>query len=214
MRLIHKIIILSFMMVSVGKYRALAEPTTSPFYGTISKKTLDKLNSNVIKISPDFFNDRSVLISTINDIERYLNSMDAKSRAYGSPKVLQISIVSGGGSVSLYRYFDRVIGGRFKKAHVICNVGFAMSMAFTFMINYCDERILEVDSSVGQHQVYMSLFGIVIRNDNSRRISRELSDIEAEVLGLDYDYWYYISREHGDKYFDNIEVKEFGIKTN
>ncbi len=180
----------------------------------LSKGTQDKLNSNVLLVGETFFTNRTEFEFMSDNIERYLDSLEPRFKAFGTPKVIDISIVSGGGRVSWYLELDKRFGKRLKEAHVRCTVGFAGSMAFTFLINFCDERLFSHDTIVMQHQVYASFFGMAIYTKDTVELSKYFSNIEAMSLGISRKKWYEVSRNNGDKFFNRSEEYKFNLRTN
>lgn len=209
LRIITEVLVL----VACLAYMSIPQANDS-WRSTLSKHTQDVLDSNMLIIEEDFFTNEDTFESTVDDIERYLESLSPRHRAYGIPEVIELSILSGGGRVDFFEELQDRIGYRLKAAHVKCNVGVAASMAFTFMLHFCDERVFERDTKVIQHQVYISFMGWKIFTQGTIELSHKYSDMEAEALGINKDMWYEVSREHGDKWFSTLEEFVYKLKTN
>jgi len=192
----------------------LRTPDVPDYMSGFSSEMIAKLKSNVLIVGPEFFTDRNEFDRVSDDINRYLDSLEPRYKAWGTPKVIDISIVSGGGRVSYYEDLVAAMGNRLRAAHVRCYVGVAGSMAFTFMLDFCDERIFFSDTIVMQHQVFMSIYGIKIFTRSTVRLSHKYSDLEADRLGIPRDMWWAISREQGDKFFSPNEQFVYRLKTN
>jgi len=204
------LIVLSLMVVAFN----LRTPDVPNYMNAFSTRTQNKLKSNVILVGPKFFIDRSEFNSVSDHIARYLDSLEPRHKAWGIPKVIDISIVSGGGRVSYYEDLVAAMGTRLRTAHVRCHVGFAASMAFTFMLDFCDERLYFPETVVIQHQVYISFYGIKLFTQGTVRLSRKYSDLEATRLSLPKEIWWKISREQGDKFFTKNEQLVYRLRTN
>jgi len=182
-------------------------------YSRSSKFNLRKLNDHSIVIGEDYFTNQQVFSETSAALLREAVTALTKKKAWGFEPHIKIAINSGGGYVS---FFERlaVADGALLEAYIVCTVSTAASMAFTFMIKYCDERIMLPDAYILQHQVYyQNLFGGRRYDDNTRRIALRHSDLEAKVLDIDRDKWFDISRENGDKVFTKDELIKYKIAT-
>lgn len=175
----------------------------------LSNKSLRIINSHDIIIDDSFFmmggSAQYVVMRQLmplifdNKLKEVLGTHDSSIR---------IAFMSGGGMVSIY---DTAMGFKeIKKAYIICTIGSAQSVAFTYMMQICDERIILPNAELMTHPVYN---GNNTRTDGTRSITVKHSDGEAKILKIDRDKWYDISRNQGDKYYTPDEMIKYGIDT-
>lgn len=176
-------------------------------------RRLNTLKHTQVVIGTEYFRDEAVFENTNATINRLLDTADTKRRAYGYEPEISVGILSGGGRVDFYEKFSERYGERLRAAKVTCTISFAGSMAFTYMLEFCDEREFMGDTLIMQHRVYYSLFGYKFFNEATEELSKKFSSIEADRLGVDDMVWFYVSREQGDHYFDSSEIKEFNLAT-
>ena len=101
-----------------------------------------------------------------------------------------------------------------KDVKVVCTVSSAASMAFTFMVMFCDERLILPDAYIMSHSIFY--YGILFKkmfNDNTKRYTIKYSDSEAAKLGHNKEFWYIFSRMNDDKEYTEEEMLKYGIAT-
>ncbi len=147
----------------------------------------------------------------IKKIKFLLDSRSAKGKAFGYYPIIKVGLLSGGGKTVLYDDFAEAYGDLLRNAEVHCEVSIAGSMAFTFMVDFCDKRRFTEDSIVIQHKVFMSILGMKFFNEDSERLTLKYSNLEADRLNIDPMKWYFISRMDGDHYFTNEELKKYNL---
>lgn len=179
-------------------------------YAEQSLDNLREINNHNIIIGDMYFLSQGNFHAVNKQIyQAILHSLEMQ-KLFGVDEPIHIALQSGGGYVHLYEMVSRA--KLFKQAYIVCTVSKAESVAFTFMMNFCDERIILKDAVVMTHKVYIS--GLLkYFTDSTQRFTVKHSDSEAAVLDLDKDEWYKFSRENGDKYFTVEEMKKYKIGT-
>lgn len=181
-------------------------------YGSISNNSLREINKQEVVIDAYFFRDDSTLQTTTTKLLALIKRNHHIYMSTGIKVPVMVGISSGGGYTSFFDYL-MLLEKPLRQAYIVCTVSKAASMAFTFMINFCDKRIILKDAVIMQHRVYKkTLFGKMF-DDNSNRLSVKYSDMEAKVLGIPKDKWFKISRGKSDKYFTRDELVKYGIAT-
>jgi len=204
------LIVLTLALISLGIFGAY-NSTRSKYvdHYVLSNKSLRIINSHDIIIDDYFFmaggSAQYVIMSQL--MPRILENK--LQETLGVPtKPIRVAFMSGGGMISMY---DTAMKFKeIKKAHIICTIGSAQSVAFTYMMQICDERIILPKAEVMTHPVYN---GNNTRTDGTRSITIKHSDGEAKILNIDKDKWYDISRNQGDKYYTPTEMLKYGIDT-
>lgn len=177
-----------------------------------SEFNLRKINEQGIVIGEHFFLDETVFSETIKQISVKIQTRKMLKALTGIDIPLFVGINSMGGYVRLYELLEEY-GEPIKQMHVVCTVSSAASIAFTFMLNFCDERLMLPDAFVMSHQTFSpSLFSKVF-NDSTYRDSLKQSDSEAEKIGQDKYFWFEYTRKQGDKKFSVDEMKKYKIAT-
>lgn len=181
-------------------------------YSKSSDFNLRVVNSHSLVIGEDYFTDLGEFNSVTKSLLEEIVTAKTKKRAWGYEPHIKLAINSTGGYVSFFERLE-VADELLLSAYIECTVSTAISMAFTFMLKYCDERTMLPRARVMQHMVYAKgLFGKIF-TDKTKRLSLKFSDIEAKVLGIDRYFWFNESRMKGDRYFTKEELTEFKIAT-
>jgi len=173
---------------------------------------LRAVNDHDIVIGEYFFTDEATFNHTAQLLFTDLKITNIIKQAFGIVTPIRIALLSSGGYLYLY---ERLAGNRIlKDAYIVCTVATAESVAFTFMIDFCDERIMLPNAKVLTHKAYaLDIFGRKIFTDSNMRATIAHSDMEAEVLGIDKGEWFKISRMNGDKYYSREELEKYKIAT-
>lgn len=184
-------------------------------YTTKSLFSLREVNSHEIIIDDSFFLDHHNFNKTLTKINQIFGMRVFKSM-FGLPintrEPIYIAIQSNGGYLHL---LEQIIDYKMLiDSYVICTISTANSAAFTFMVRFCDERIILPDAEIMTHKAFaMDIFGNKIFTDYNKLLTVKHSDLEAEILNIDKDKWYKLSRESGDKFFTKEELKKYNIGT-
>jgi len=181
-------------------------------YSEHNVSNLRIINEHSIVIDQGYFTDGKVFDRTTRDLFKMVAAQQALKMTTGVIIPIEIAVLSNGGYISFY---DSLSGDlHLKDAYIVCTVATAESIAFSFMIEFCDERIMLPKASVMTHHAFaFNAFGAKVFTDSSKRASIRHSDLEAIELNIDRDKWYAISRMQGDKFYSKKEMKEYGIAT-
>lgn len=177
-----------------------------------SRANMRAINSHSLVIGEDFFQDGAVFGRTLGDLGERLQIVNTLESVFGIKTPIHLGINSLGGLLGLYDALDEY-GQGLLQAHVVCTISAAASMAFTFIIKYCDERIMLPEAVVMTHRAYIPLWFSKLFTDATERATLKYSDEEAAILGQDPDFWYKLTRENGDKEFTVEEMKKYKIAT-
>ena len=186
-------------------------PNTRKTHYVLSDKSLRIINDHDIIIDTTFFREGG---SAEYVITRQLMPATIAAKlgeVTGEHKPIKVAFMSHGGSVEIFEAIKDI--PFIKNAYIICTIGAAESIAFTYMIHICDERIMLPNAQVMTHTAYYMTPSGSFRDDDTKRVSIIQSDLEAKTLGLDKDVWYQVSRGNGDKYYDIKEMEKYKIST-
>lgn len=130
---------------------------------------------------------------------------DLKQGNYSIPVIIQ----SGGGLVSLGMELIGALNSlREAGVKVNCYVGEAQSMAFALMVIICDKVIAKKSARLMQHRVSYGTQGTTPHTFQS---DIELSRLEAESLGVNYDEWHNLARGPEDHVFTKEEIEKYKL---
>lgn len=209
-------IVLGFVLGIIGI--VLSQPSEIDTANISVGKLREYSNSGVIMVSDTFLSKESAmeLANQITDTvlcSPELKIMSQITKVPSCVKEITLLIDSNGGYVGLM--FGLVNGINNMKAYFgvkfKCLINNASSSAFTFVQAICDKRILLKDGKMLQHKVYGESEGIVIYNNDTTITSIQMSDLEADRIGINKDEWYKISRENGDKSFTVKEMLKYNL---
>lgn len=180
---------------------------------TSSLENLRTINDQEVVVGDDFFKSEVEFARVVNQLMMFATSQASLWGNNNLKTPIKVGLSSGGGFVYLYDRLER-LSEPLKELYLVCTINKAQSMAFTFMLEFCDERLMLPDAQIMQHQIYaLKELGGKRFDDDSKRLSLKYSDREAEVLGLDKKFWFSLTRGTKDKEFNDDELKMYKIAT-
>jgi len=202
--------IFALSLTAIVSYEHMYKPAKDHY--VLSNNSLRIINSHDIVIDNTFFMQGGSAEYVVTKQLMPFIFVSKISESLGFKALpIRVAFLSNGGSVDLYEALITITD--IKDAYIICTIGAAQSIAFTYMMYICDERIILPKAEVMSHPVYYNTPKGSYSDAGTRTATIAQSDSEAVVLGIDKDEWYSISREQGDKYYTPTEMIRYGIDT-
>lgn len=130
--------------------------------------------------------------------------------SYISPSI-SVVIQSGGGYIKLgYYLIQTLIDIRKTGIKINCYVSEAQSMAFTVMVLGCDKVLAKKNVTLMEHRVSRGGEGTT---PSTFMEDIQLSQLEAQVLGLKWEDWIKVARGPKDHVFTKDEIKKYKLVT-